>query len=109
MLEPERPGPDHAVGAQAPDGFLLEPQEIAQDLLGVLAERRRRPRVPAPAARWQGGPEAPHMRGVQGPFQFDETAIGQFPWTKTGAVQDIGGTSNVLLTGQRPDASGCVW
>jgi len=49
------------------------------------------------------------MRGVQGPFQFDETAIGQFPWTKTGAVQDIGGTSDVLLTGQRPDASGCVW
>ena len=48
------------------------------------------------------------LSGVQGPFQFDETAIGQFPWTKTGAVQDIGGTSDVLLTGQRPDVSGCV-
>jgi hypothetical protein len=63
---------------------------------------------------WQYSPRSVtlndyHMRGVQGPLQFDETAIGQFPWTKTGAVQDIGGTSDVLLTGQRPDASGCVW
>jgi hypothetical protein len=34
--------------------------------------------------------------------------MGQFGWTKTGAVQDVGGTSDLLLTGQRPDASGCV-
>ena len=39
-----------------------------------------------------------HMRGVEGPFQFDDQAIGQLQWTKTGAVQDIAGTSDVLLT-----------
>jgi hypothetical protein len=49
-----------------------------------------------------------HLSGIRGPFQFNDQSMGQFPWTKTGAVQNVGGTSDVLLTGQRPDASGCV-
>jgi hypothetical protein len=49
-----------------------------------------------------------HMSGIRGPFEFNDQSIGQFPWTKTGAVQEIGGTSDVLLTGQQPDPNGCV-
>jgi len=53
-------------------------------------------------------PQRPPHERHSGPVPVHNTSIGQLPWTKAGAVQDIGGTSDVLLTGQRPDASGCV-
>jgi hypothetical protein len=49
-----------------------------------------------------------HMNGIRGPFEFNDVAIGEFQWTKTGAVQDLSRTSDVLLTGQQPDTNGCI-
>jgi hypothetical protein len=49
-----------------------------------------------------------HMNGIRGPFEFNDVAMGEFPWAKTGAVQNLAGTSNALLTSQQPDALGCV-
>jgi hypothetical protein len=50
-----------------------------------------------------------HMSGLQGPLQFNTTAIGQFPWTKTGEVKNSDGTGDALFTGQRSDPNtGCV-
>jgi hypothetical protein len=49
-----------------------------------------------------------HLSGVRGPFEFNDQAMGDFAWTKTGVVENVGGTSDMLLTGQQRDARGCV-
>src|SRR5262249_60867567 len=48
-----------AVGPQPGDRSAVESEQIAQDLLGVLAERRRGPHEPARAVRRQAPPPPP--------------------------------------------------
>jgi hypothetical protein len=49
-----------------------------------------------------------HLRGVEGPFQFNGQSIGSFPWTKTGAIEEVGGTGDAIFSGQQTDPNGCL-
>ena len=49
-----------------------------------------------------------HMSGIRGPFEFNDQAIGQFPWTKTGAIEEIGGTGDAFFSGQQTVENGCL-